>query len=38
MTSGATGIRAVGWLGQMTASLAGTFLDSLVEVRMFFGR
>ena len=35
MASGATGIRAVGWLGQMTASLAGTFLDGLLEVRMF---
>jgi spermidine dehydrogenase len=35
MSSGATGIRAVGWLGQMTASLGGAFLDSLLEVRMF---
>jgi spermidine dehydrogenase len=35
MSSGATGIRGMGWLGQMTASLGGAFLDSLLDVRMF---
>lgn len=35
MTSGATGIRAVGRLGKMTASVAGVFLDSLVDTKMF---
>ncbi len=35
LSSGASGIRAVGWLGKMTAALGGVFLDSLLEVRMF---
>ena len=33
--SGASGIRAMGWLGKMAASLGGALLDSLLEVRMF---
>jgi spermidine dehydrogenase len=33
--SGASGIRALGWMGKAAASLGGAFLDSLIEVRMF---
>ena len=33
--SGASGIRLMGWLGKMTASLGAHLLDSLLEVRMF---
>lgn len=33
--SGASGLKSVGWLGKATASIAGVFLDSLLEVRMF---
>ncbi len=33
--SGASGIRAMGWLGRMATSLGGALLDSLLEVRMF---
>lgn len=35
ITSGASGMRAVGRLGKMSASLGGLFLESLIEVRMF---
>jgi len=33
--SGASGIKSMGWLGKSAASVAGIFLDSLLEVRMF---
>ena len=33
--NGASGIRAIGWVGKSLASLGGAFLDSLLEVRMF---
>jgi spermidine dehydrogenase len=33
--SGASGIRAVGWLGKAAASVGGAFMDSLLSVRMF---
>jgi spermidine dehydrogenase len=32
---GASGIKAVGWLGKATAKLAGALMDSFIEVRMF---
>jgi spermidine dehydrogenase len=32
---GAAGIKSMGWLGKMAASVGGVFLDSLLEVRMF---
>ena len=35
LVSGGAGIRAVGWLGQTAAALAGSFMASLMEVRMF---
>ena len=33
--SGASGMRAMGWLGQMATSVGGALLDTLLEVRMF---
>ena len=33
--SGASGIRAMGWLGKAVAAVGTAFLDSLLEVRMF---
>lgn len=33
--SGASGIKAMGWLGKAAASIGGVFLESLLEVRMF---
>lgn len=33
--SGASNLRAVGWLGKMAAAVGGALLDSLLSVRMF---
>lgn len=33
--NGASGINSMGWVGKMTASLGGAFLESLVNVQMF---
>jgi spermidine dehydrogenase len=33
--SGASGIRAMGWLGKTVASIGGAFMGSLLETRMF---
>ena len=33
--NGASGIRSMGWVGKTVASVGGSFLDSLLEVRMF---
>jgi spermidine dehydrogenase len=33
--NGASGIKAMGWLGKAAASVGGVFLESLLEVRMF---
>jgi spermidine dehydrogenase len=33
--NGASGIKAMGWLGKAAASVGGVFLESLMEVRMF---
>ena len=33
--SGASGMRAMGWLGQMATAVGGALLDTLLEVRMF---
>ena len=33
--NGASGIKAMGWLGKAAAKVGGVFLESLVEVRMF---
>jgi spermidine dehydrogenase len=33
--NGASGIKAMGWLGKAAAKVGGVFLDSLLEVRMF---
>ncbi len=35
LSSGASGIRAIGWLGKTVAALGGAFLDSILKVRMF---
>jgi spermidine dehydrogenase len=35
MTMGASGIKSVGWLGKTAANIAGAFMDSLLDVRMF---
>ena len=35
VTYGGTGIKSLGWLGRATASIAGAFIDSLLNVKMF---
>lgn len=35
ITGGAAGIKSVGWIGKASASVAGTFLDSILNVQMF---
>lgn len=35
LASGASGLKAMGWLGKMTASAGGAVLDSLLDVKMF---
>jgi spermidine dehydrogenase len=35
ISNGASGIKAMGWVGKSLASVGGAFLDSLLEVRMF---
>lgn len=35
ITMGGTGIKSLGWLGRTTASIAGAFLDSLLNVTIF---
>ena len=35
ISSGASGIRAMGWMGKTAANVAGTFIDQLLQVRMF---
>jgi spermidine dehydrogenase len=35
VTGGATGIKSMGWVGKAGASVAGAFLDSILNVQMF---
>jgi spermidine dehydrogenase len=35
ITGGAPGIKSIGWTGKATAEVAGVFLDSLLNARMF---
>ena len=35
VTNGGSGIKSLGWLGRATASIAGRFIDSLLNVKMF---
>ena len=35
ITQGGPGIKSLGWLGRTSASIAGAFLDSLLNVKMF---
>ncbi len=35
ITMGGPGIKSLGWLARTTASIAGSFMDSLLNVRMF---
>ncbi|MGI9288994.1 MAG: NAD(P)-binding protein, partial [Pseudomonadales bacterium] len=35
ITQGGTGIKSLGWLGRTAASIAGAFLDNLLNVKMF---